>query len=115
MTEVQLFVIGVAASVIVWVLKRFKQPVSAGWLTTGVYVVSLGLALAFTPLLIPVFPPFVDAVTFAQALLTWLGDALVAVSPFVGFATLVYNVLLKAVLDKYAAPFLAKLGRALKK
>jgi len=108
LTEVQLFVIATAASAIVWLLKFAKKPVSAGWLTTAVYVVSFILAFLFAPLIVPAFPPWVDAVTFVSALVAWVGDFLLAFSPFVGFATLIYNVLLKAVLEKYARPLIMR-------
>lgn len=104
LTEVQMFIIATVASLIVWGLKLSKQNIPSGWLTTGVYVVSLVLAFLFTPLALPVFPPFVDAVTFVPALILWIGDALIPLSAMAGFATLIYNALLKAVLDKYALP-----------
>jgi hypothetical protein len=109
LTEIQLFVIATVAAAIVWTLKLIKAQVSAGWLTTGVYVVSFALAYFFAPLAVPAFPPFVDAVTFVQSFVAWTGAFLLAFSPFVGFATLVYNTLLKAVLEKYVKPlFIAK-------
>jgi hypothetical protein len=111
LTEVQLFVIATVASAIVWLLKFAKQPVSAGWLTTAVYVVSFFLAFLFAPLIVPAFPPFVDVVTFVQALIAWVGDFLLAFSPFVGFATLIYNVLLKAVLEKYVKPVIMRFAK----
>ena len=108
LTEVQLFVVATIASGIVWLLAQYKGSIPAGWLTTGVYVVSLGLAFFFAPLALPPFPSYGDAVTFVQALIAWIGAALVPLSSFVGFATLVYNVLLKSVLDKYVKPVLKK-------
>lgn len=104
MSEIQLFVIGAVASVIVWVLKMSKVAVKSSWLTVLVYAVSLGLAFAFAAPTLPAFPVFVDLVTFVPLLLAYIGDLLVPLSAFVGFATLVYNTLLKQVLDKYAAP-----------
>ncbi len=108
LTEVQLFVIATVASALVWVLKTYKGTIPAGWLTTGVYVVSLGLAFFFAPLALPPFPSYGDAVTFVQALFAWIGAALPVLSAFVGFATLVYNVLLKTILDRYLKPMLKK-------
>ena len=108
MTEVQLFAIGLVASVIVWLLKLAKANVQSGWLTVGVYVVSLALAFLFAPLALPVFPPFVDLVTFAPAFIAWVGALLIPLSAFVGFATLIYNTLLKSVLDQYVKPLFAK-------
>lgn len=106
LTEIQLFVIATAASTFVWMLKLTKTQLSAGWLTTAVYMISFGLAYVFAPLAVPAFAPFSDAVTFMQAAVSWAGDFLIAFSPFVGFATLIYNVLLKAVLERYAKPVL---------
>ena len=111
MTEIQLFVIGAVASVIVWVLKISKVTVKSSWLTVLVYAVSLGLALAFAPLVLPVLPVFTDLATFIPLLLVWIGDLLVPLSAFVGFATLIYNTLLKQVLDKYAAPLFFRAKR----
>lgn len=111
MTEIQFFVIATVASVLVWLLKFAKQPVSAGWLTTAVYVAAFGLAYLFQPLLVPAFPPFVDAASFLQALVAWAGDFLLAFSPFVGFATLIYNALLKAVFEKYVRPLFASFAK----
>jgi hypothetical protein len=104
MTEIQLFVIGAVASVIVWMLKMAKVTVKSSWLTVLVYVVSLAIALAFAAPALPAFPVWVDLVTFVPLFIAWIGDLLVPLSAFVGFATLIYNTLLKQVLDKYATP-----------
>ena len=108
MSEIQLFVIGAVASVIVWLLKLAKANIKSGWLTVGVYVVALVLAFFFASPVLPVFPACVDLVTCVPLVLAWIGDLLVPISAFVGFATLVYNVLLKQVLDNYAAPLLRR-------
>lgn len=100
------FVIGIVASVVVWILKFLQKKgteISSGWLTAGVYVASGLLALAFAAPILPPLPPFVDLASFIPALLVWLGDLLVPLSAFVGFATLVYNVLLKKILDGMGA------------
>jgi len=108
LNEVQLFVIATVASAIVYALKLWKGHLSSGWLTTSVYGVSWVLAFFFAPLALPPFPPFVDAVTFVPALIAWIGALLIPLSSFAGFATLIYNVLLKAVLDKYVRPLFRK-------
>ena len=108
MTEVELFVIGAVASVLVWLVKFIRSrwgSIGTGWLTAFVYVVSAGLAFFFAPLALPSLPPFVDLATYVPAFLAWVGDLLVPLSAFVGFATLVYNVLLKQVLDGVGARF----------
>lgn len=104
LTEIQLFAIATVASVAVWLLRITGAKLSAGWLTALVYGASAVLAFFFAPLAFPAFPAFGDLATFIPALLQWISDALVPLSAFVGFATLVYNALLKQVLDKYAAP-----------
>jgi len=114
LTEVQLFLIGAVASVIVWVVKFVREQggaINAGWLTAGVYVVSAALAYFFAPVVLPPLPPFVDLATFIPAILQWFGDLLVPLSAFVGFATLVYNVLLKQVLDSTGAKIRERLAK----
>lgn len=101
-----LFVIGLAASAVVWIVKIVQKnggTISSGWLTAGVYVASGLLAFLFAAPVLPSFPPFVDLASFVPALLAWAGDLLVPLSAFVGFATAVYNVFLKKVLDGVAA------------
>jgi len=111
MTEVQLFLIGAFASAVVWLVKFLRskgKEISSGWLTAGVYAASAVLAFLFAPLVLPALPAYTDLVTFVPALLAWVGDLLVPLSAFVGFATLVYNVFLKAVMDGIAAKFSAR-------
>jgi hypothetical protein len=47
-------------------------------------------------------PPYVDLASFVPALLAWCTELLVPLSAFVGFAGLVYQALLKKVLDGLA-------------
>jgi len=108
LTEVQLFVIGTVATILVWLVKFIRGrwgDINAGWLTACVYAVSAGLAFFFAPLALPSLPPFVDLASYVPAFLGWIGALLVPLSAFVGFATLVYNVLLKQVLDAAGARF----------
>lgn len=100
------FVIGLVASVAVWGIKFLRSHgtnIPSGWLTTGVYVISGLLAWVFAPVVLPAFPPFADLASFVPAFLEWIGDLLVTLSAFVGSATLIYNVLLKKILDGMAA------------
>ena len=111
LTEIQMFIIATAASVIVWLIKDLQAKgtiVPPGVLTAGVYVVSLILAYVFAPVALPAWPPFVDAATFVPAFLSWCGELLVTISALAGFATLVYNVFLKKVMDGMAARMTAK-------
>lgn len=102
LSEVQLFVIGTFASVLIWLIKFAR---GRGWepsnklLTNLVFVASLVLAIFFAPVLLPPFPPFVDLSTFVPAFLAYIGDLLIPVTAMVGFAVLIYDNLLKRVLD----------------
>jgi len=115
MTEISpelMFVIGLVASVIVWLVKlasKRGKAIPSGWLTAGVYIVAAVLAFAFSPVSLPSFPTWGgDLAEFVPALVAWAGELLVPLSAFVGFATLVYNALLKKVLDGIANKFAAR-------
>lgn len=103
LTEVQLFVIGVVASALTWVLKIIA---GKGWqlkkehLAIGLYVVSFVVAIAFTSLTLPSFPQFSDAPSFVAALLKYILLLIELASPVVGMAYLIYNLLLKRVLEQ---------------
>ena len=104
LTEVQMYVIGVFASALVYVLKLIgenfpKFTIKREWLTAVLYVVSGALALMWSGFVLPVFAAFSDPITFVSALLGWVSAVLVALGPAVGFATLIYNLFLKKVLD----------------
>ena len=108
LTEVQMYVIGVFASALVYVLKLIgenfpKFTIKREWLTAVLYVVSGALALMWSGFMLPVFAAFSDPITFVSALLGWVSAVLVALGPAVGFATLIYNLFLKKVLDGAAA------------
>jgi hypothetical protein len=104
-----MFMVGLVASVIVWVVRAISKrggSIPSGWLTAGVYVVAGLLAWAFSPVSLPPFPTWGgDLAGFVPALVAWAGELLVPLSAFVGFATLVYNALLKRVLDGIAERF----------
>ena len=113
LTEVQMYVIGVFASALVYVLKLIgenfpKFTIKREWLTAVLYVVSGALALMWSGFVLPVFAAFSDPITFVSALLGWISAVLVALGPAVGFATLIYNIFLKKVLDSAAAKILPK-------
>jgi hypothetical protein len=109
--EGQLMIIGIVASTILWLLKVL---VSKGYdpskevVAIALYVISFVLAVVFTPIAMPSFPPFTDAPTFISALLTYIGLLSAVASPIVGLAYLIYNVLLKRVLESAKAAVLKK-------
>lgn len=105
-----LFVIGLAASVVVWVVKVVSKngnSIPDAALTFGVYVVSAILALLFAPVTFPPFPAYSDPFTFAPLFFAWLGQVIAILSVAVGFAGIIYQALLKSILDGLAK----KLGK----
>ena len=104
---VQMYLIGVLASAVVYALKligaRWPQwTIKREWLTVLLYVCSWGLAILWRRMTIPSFPAFDDPTSFVSALLAFAALMLEALGPAVAFATLVYNVLLKQVFDGWA-------------
>lgn len=102
LTEAQLVIVGLIASALTWGLRVL---ISKGYnpkkehVAIGLYVVSFFAAIAFTPLNFPTFPPFSDAPTFVGAVFTYIGSLIALASPVAGVAYLIYNLLLKRVLE----------------
>lgn len=106
----QIYVIGLLASALVSVLKFVsarwpKVVIKREWLTVALYVISLGLSVAWSGLTLPVFAAFSDPISFAAACLGWANALLLALAPSVAFATLIYNLLLKRVFDQWTAKY----------
>lgn len=106
LSEVQLVYIGIVASALLWVLKLI---VSRGYqprrevVAIALYVVAFFMAILFTPITFPAYPPFSDAPSFVGALLIYVGQLLTLASPVAGMAFLIYNILLKRVLESVAS------------
>lgn len=107
MSEYQLYLIALAASVSVFALNKAYQltgkRVSAAVLTVGVYVVSFVLAVAWTGFTAPSLP-VCAAVDPGACVSAWIGvltDLLQTIGGYVAFAALIYQALLKTVLEKY--------------
>lgn len=109
LSDAQLYVLAFIAPVIVFgvnVLLKAKIQIGRGWLTAAVYVVSGVLAYAWSAPIFPVFPMWGGELgLFVPALFDWFSQLLVALGPIVALATLIYNVLLKKVLDGIAEKF----------
>ncbi len=104
LNDVQLYVIGVIASVVVYMLKiaaeRFPHwTIRREWLSVCLYLAAWALSIFWGGVSLPAFGAFADPVTFVSALFTFISSLLVALGPSVAFATLIYNVLLKKALD----------------
>lgn len=106
MSEVQLYVIAFIAPILVYVvniLAKAKVQLHRGWLTAIVYVISGGLALAWSAAIFPPFPGWEGELgLFIPALFQYLTDMLTALGPAVALGTLIYNALLGKVLDGLA-------------
>lgn len=105
--EVQMYLIGVIASAVLYLLKflaaRFPHwTIKREWLTVGLYVIAGVLSALWSGLSLPVFGEFADPVSFITALFAFVNDLLFALAPSVAFATLIYNILLKRVFDEAA-------------
>ena len=99
-----MFVLGLLSSVIVWLLKVAfvdKNKDVPTWVYSIVLgVVALILALVFAPVTIPPFPPHAgDLISFLGALLSFAGALLPVLVAIVGFAKIIYEALLKRILD----------------
>lgn len=106
-TDVQLYVIGLAATVILYALKLIstrypKINITREAIAALIYVVALGLSFYFGGFVFPAFGAFTDPVTFVSAGFGYINALLMAMAPSVSLATLFYNLLLKRVLDSGA-------------
>ena len=103
LSDAQLYVLAFIAPIIIYLvnlLLKAKVNISRGWLTAGVYVVSGLLAYAWSAVTFPVFPAWGGELgVFVPALFGWFTAYLTALGPIVALATLIYNVLLKKVMD----------------
>lgn len=111
LSDSQLYVLAFIAPVIVYavnLLLKAKITIHRGWLTAGVYVIAGLLAYAWSAPIFPGFPVWSGELgVFIPALFGWFTALLTALGPVVALATLVYNALLKKVLDGVADKFLS--------
>lgn len=103
-TDVQLYVIGLAATAILYVLKLIttqfpKIKITREWVSVLIYVVALGLSFAFGGFVLPAFAVFTDPLTFVSAFFGFINALLLAMAAPVSLATLFYNLILKRVFD----------------
>lgn len=103
LTDAQLYVLAFVGPIIIYVINallKAKIQIHRGWLTAAVYVVSGLLAYAWSALIFPTFPMWGGELgVFVVNLFAWFTALLTALGPVVALATLIYNVLLKKVMD----------------
>src|SRR3972149_5587112 len=90
-SDVQLYVIGLAATAILYLLKlittRFpKVKITREWVSVLIYAVALGLSFAFGGFVLPVFAAFTDPVTFVSAFFGFISALLLAMAAPVSLA-----------------------------
>lgn len=117
LTAAQIMIIGLVATLIVSAVNLYAKyrgkQLGRRWLTVGLFVISVILGFFWARPLLPIFPAFPalgDDPALASALVmvflgqmvVWLGELIAAASSLMGFATLIYNTLLKQVVDKLA-------------
>lgn len=110
LSEAQLYVLAFIAPIVVYIvnaLLKARVTIHRGWLTAGVYFISGLLAFAWNAPVFPPFPPFVEFGAFIPALFQWITALLTVIGPIVALATLVYNALLKKVLDGISQKYFA--------
>lgn len=103
-SDAQMYLIGLASVGIIYVLRlvatRFpKVKLTREFVSVLVYVVALGLSLAFGGFVFPAFPAYSEPLAFVGDLFKYVSDLLIALAPPVSLATLFYNVIFKRVLD----------------
>lgn len=111
----QMTVISFAAVLIVWLLglalKYFGFSANKVSLTIILFIVALGLSLAFQPVALPSFPSWSgDASVFMALLVAYLSSFFQIAAGVVAYATGVYNILMAQVLEKLP-PIASRLWR----
>jgi len=81
--------------------RTFGVKVGAGWLSIGLYAVSVAIAIFLNPIAVPSVPVYPgDPVTYAQAITELIEKTAPMATALMASATLVYNALKPLVWDK---------------
>lgn len=112
MSESQIILIGLIASLLTWGLKILatyaKYKPSRVIINVALYIVSAGLAIVWAGAVLPTFPPFDPNIgAFVAALWAYLNAWIALAAPILGSATLIYNLLY----EKVVVPAFAKLRK----
>ena len=117
MSESNIIVVGLIASVIVWILKQLTRngtTIPAAVLTTAVYIVSFVLAVVWVHAEFPSLPVYAgDPIAFASAVLAFIDSLLAVVGGYVAFAALIYQALVKRLLDEGVPMVVGKVRAAI--
>ena len=101
---VQLYVIGLVSTVLVYLLKvaakRWPQiNLKGDWLTVLLYVIAFGLAVSWSGIQLPSFAACSDPLTCVSSALNYAQALLTAIAPATAFAMLIYNLLFQRVFE----------------
>lgn len=101
---VQLYVIGLVSTVLVYLLKlaakRWPQiNLKGDWLTVLLYVIAFGLAIQWDGIALPTFTSCTDPLTCVSSALNYAQALLTAIAPATAFAMLIYNILFQKVFE----------------
>jgi hypothetical protein len=105
LTFLQLAVLGAVATVFTailnWLVEKGNFHLGRGWVTAILFVIACFLSYFWQPVALPPFPIYGgDPALYTSALLTFAGTLISSASVVVGFATVIYNWLVKKIYDK---------------
>lgn len=108
LTAVQIIVIGLVASFVAQGVKilaaRTGKPIGRKWVTVALMIVAIFLSFIWARPALPTWPaPVEDPMAYATLILAFFGQLLAVASAIIGFAVLIYNLLLERVFEKLGA------------
>jgi hypothetical protein len=103
-TPEQVIVIGFIAAGLGQLLKLgiafLGVKIDRKWLTIALFAISLAIAYFWAAPIVPAWPPMdADPAVFGGAIVGWVGSVIAVASVIIGFATLIYNLLLQKVFE----------------
>lgn len=103
-TPDQVILIGFVAVLVVQVVKLATAYLGITfdrkWVTVGLFLLAVGLASFWAAPSLPAFPvQDADPAVFGGAVVGWIGNIVSVASVIIGFATLIYNLLLQKVFE----------------
>jgi hypothetical protein len=103
-TPEQVILIGLLAAFVAQAVKLaatyFSWQIDRKGLTIGLFAVAVALAYIWAAPALPAFPAMdSDPAVFGGAVVGWIGNIVSVASVIVGFATIIYNLLLVKVFD----------------
>jgi len=103
-TPEQVIIIGFIAAALGQLLKVLVAligvKIDRKWLTIALFAISLAISYLWAAPIVPAWPAMdADPAVFGGAIVGWIGSVISVASVIIGFATLIYNLLLAKVFD----------------